>query len=195
MGRLIDDKDFSQIDHLKGHFLISMPCLSGSYFSQSVTLLCEYSELGAMGLVTNQPTQSTLGEIFKQLDLEDKAGVGETPLMAGGPVDQERGFILHSAEKRWESSILVNDKIALTGSTDILQAIAEGHGPEHFMVALGYAGWSGGQLEEEIAENAWLTTEASQQILFETPPEHRWLSAAAPLGVDLNLISADAGHA
>lgn len=195
MGRIIDQEDYQQTDHLQGHFLISMPTLRDSYFSQSVSLICEYNEEGAMGLVISQPSNSTLGEIFEQLCITDRARIGKTPLMVGGPVEQGRGFILHSPEKRWESTILVTDKIALTGSIDILHAMAEGHGPERFLVALGYAGWSAGQLEEEIAENSWLTTSASDQIVFETPAEQRWNSAASSLGVDLNLISSSAGHA
>lgn len=180
---------------LRDHFLIAMPGMHDSSFAHSVTYICDHNESGAMGLTLNNPLPLTLADIFQQLELEDKSGQGDQPVMSGGPVQVERGFVLHNVGSEWQSTLQVSPEISLTASRDILVAMAEGNGPSEYLLALGYAGWDAGQLEEEILANAWLTLPADKQILFNTPPEQRWSAAARHLGIDLNLISANAGHA
>lgn len=148
-----------------------------------------------MGIVINNPMPMTLNEIFAQMDLTDDANRGHQPVVLGGPVQPERGFIIHTSESHWHSTLKISDTISLTASRDILTALAEGQGPKKCLVALGYAGWDGGQLEAEIAANAWLTVPANSDIIFNTPFEQRWTAAAQALGIDVNLISSTAGHA
>lgn len=182
------------LESLKNHFLIAMPGMADSRFTQSVTYICEHNAGGAMGLVINQPSEMSYSELFKHLKLND-AYPDDSPLLAGGPVQKERGFVLHSREKEWESTLPVSDDIAITGSKDILTDIANDNGPESVLIALGYAGWSSGQLESELAQNSWLTVPATKQIIFDLPLEERWESSAKQLGIDLNLVPTDAGHA
>lgn len=179
---------------LKNHFLIAMPGMADPRFSQSVTYICEHNKGGAMGIVINQNATMSYSELFSQLSL-NKDYKDDSPLLLGGPVQKERGFVLHSGNKKWTSTLPVSDEISLTGSKDILEDIAQHQGPEHAIIALGYAGWNAGQLEQEIIENSWLTVPADKQIIFETPIEDRWTSAANQLGIDLNLLSSQAGHA
>jgi len=179
----------------KNHFLIAMPGLSDPNFQQSVTYICEHHENGAMGIVINQPLGLNIRELLGHFDLDVHDDVQETPLFYGGPVQKERGFVLHSGEKSWETTMAITGGINLTGSKDILEDIATGAGPNNVMIALGYAGWDAGQLEDEIAANTWLTVAADQQILFETDCDQRWTSAARKLGIDVNLISSQTGHA
>ncbi|MCP8899933.1 YqgE/AlgH family protein [Gilvimarinus xylanilyticus] len=182
---------------LRNQFLIAMPSMSDPHFAHSVTYICEHSDDGAMGIVVNIPMDLTLSDIYQQLELDTNDISAHMAALAGGPVSGERGFVLHptSTDRQWQSSIEVSEDITLTASRDILEAMSRGEGPEHTLVALGYAGWDKGQLEREIAENAWLTVPANQQILFHTPAEQRWNAAARHLGIDLNLISSQAGHA
>ena len=185
-------------DSLKNRFLIAMPHLMDPNFSQSVTYICEHNDQGAMGIVINRPTQLTLGEIFRQVDIEpDSNNRFQSELIyAGGPVELERGFVLHTpGQHQWDSSIAVSPTIQLTTSKDILQAMAKNLGPESALVALGYAGWEAGQLEREIKDNAWLTCDAEPAILFQTPMNQRLEAAAALIGVDLHLLSSEVGHA
>jgi putative transcriptional regulator len=183
------------INHsLKNHFLIAMPGLTDPRFSQSVTYVCEHNEGGAMGIMINQPAKLSYKELFEQLQLNDDYN-DESPLLLGGPVQKERGFVLHSSEKQWTSTLSVSDDIALTGSKDILDDIANHQGPKNVLIALGYAGWDAGQLEEEIVQNSWLTVPAEKHIIFDTPLDKRWTSAAKQLGIDLALMSSQAGHA
>lgn len=181
---------------LTDHFLIAMPGLQDPNFSRTLTYICEHGEQGAMGIVVNRPTPMKLGEMLDQLDIaiEDPA-VGELPLYWGGPVQPERGFVLHSGDSRWDATLVITPEVSITTSRDILQAIARGEGPAQSLIALGYAGWGAGQLETELSSNAWLSGPADQAILFELPAEARWQAAASLLGVDLNLISGAAGHA
>lgn len=171
-----------------------MPGLADPRFAQSVTYICEHNEGGAMGIVINQPATLSYKELFEQLQLNDDYH-DASPLLMGGPVQKERGFVLHSPEKQWTSTLSVSDEVALTGSKDILDDIANHKGPESALIALGYAGWDAGQLEEEIVQNSWLTVPAEKHIIFDTPLEKRWTSAAEQLGIDLNLMSPHAGHA
>nr|WP_051084100.1 YqgE/AlgH family protein [Gilvimarinus chinensis] len=192
-----DMKNSLEPGSLRNHFLIAMPGMTDPHFAHSVTYICEHSNEGAMGIVVNLPMDLTLKDIYEQLELSTNHDSAEHPALAGGPVSVERGFVLHptNSEQSWQSTIQVSADISLTASRDILEAMAEGRGPENTLVALGYAGWETGQLEQEIIDNAWLTVPADQQILFHTPTEQRWAAAARNLGIDLNLISSVAGHA
>jgi len=195
MGEIIDSMTEHKYSSLRDHFLIAMPSLNDSIFGHTITYVCDHSEEGSMGIVINQALDINLDEVFRQLGSEDLSQHGRDPVLCGGPVQAERGFVLHSSECQFESTMQASDEISLTASRDILDAIAAGKGPKKHIVALGYAGWTAGQLEEEIADNAWLVVEADSRILFETPLEQRWNAAARHLGFDLNLISSTAGHA
>ena len=183
-------------DSLRDHFLLAMPGLTEGIFSHSITYICEHGESGAMGIVINQPLELSVGEIFEHLQISPSQDVSETPVMAGGPVQIDHGFVLHRrCDTHWEASLKVTPEITLTTSRDILRAIANEYGPEDHLIALGYAGWAAGQLEQELAENSWLTLPADSDIIFSTPSDQRLSAAAAQLGIDMNLISGEAGHA
>ena len=183
--------------YLSRHLLIAMPALDDPNFARGVTLICQHNEEGAMGLTVNRPSDWRLGEVMRQV------GVTRTPpeiadqrVLLGGPVQMERGFVLHEPGQPWESSASIGDDLQVTTSRDVLQAIAAGHGPKRYLVLLGYAGWSAGQLEQEMRDNAWLTAEPrDNDILFETPIEKRWDASARLLGVNIHLLSGTAGHA
>lgn len=181
---------------LTHHFLIAMPSLADPNFSRTVTYLCQHNAEGALGIVINRPTDIRLGELLQHLELPDASpAVTSRPVLLGGPVQRERGFVLHRDARDWDASLPIADGIILTTSKDILAAIAEGTGPDAYVVALGYAGWGPGQLEQEMAENAWLNGPASAEVLFELPYEERWQAAASLLGVDMTLLSTTAGRA
>lgn len=181
---------------LTGHFLIAMPNLADPNFFHTVTFLCEHNAAGAMGLVINRPTELTLTDLAEQIGVEiTEPEVAHTPIYQGGPVQTERGFVLHTPFGEWDNSLEVTPGVTLTLSQDILEAIGAGVGPEKYLIALGYAGWGEGQLEDELAQNAWLNGPADPAIVFDTPAESRWTAAAAHLGVDLNTLSTDIGHA
>ena len=180
---------------LRDHFLIAMPGLNDSSFAHTVTYICEHSDKGAMGVVINSATSMQLREIFAQMELQDLGDAGEQIIMAGGPVQPERGFVLHPSDSKWQSTLEVSPEISLTASRDIIVALAEGRGPSQYLITLGYAGWGEGQLEAEIAANSWLTVPADKEIIFNTPFEQRWTAAAQALGIDVNLIASTAGHA
>lgn len=183
-------------DCLRDHFLLAMPRLSEGIFSQSITYICEHGESGAMGIVINQPLDLSVSEIFEHLQISTQRDFSEMPVMAGGPVQMDHGFVLHRyCDKTWEASVKITSEITLTTSRDILRAIATGNGPSDHLIALGYAGWTAGQLEQELAENSWLTLPGSSDIIFSTPADQRLEAAAAQLGIDMNLISGQAGHA
>ena len=183
-------------DCLRDHFLLAMPGLSEGIFSHSITYICEHGESGAMGIVINQPLDLSVEEIFEHLQIDATRDFSQEPVMAGGPVQIDHGFVLHrDCTKTWEASLKVTDEITLTTSRDILRAIAMDQGPTQHLIALGYAGWSAGQLEQELAENSWLTLPANSDIIFSTPADRRLGAAAALLGIDMNLISGEAGHA
>lgn len=173
-----------------------MPGLIDPNFYHTVTYICAHNEDGAMGIVINRPLDITLGEVLAQMDMgpSDK-NIDKLPVYYGGPVQMDRGFVLHEPLSLWESSINVSDAVGVTTSRDILQAIARGGGPKESLVALGYAGWTAGQLEQEIMDNAWLSGPVEADVIFRTPCEERWETAAALLGVDLNLLSPEIGHA
>ncbi len=181
--------------NLRGQFLIAMPSLRDPIFAHAITYICEHSKEGALGIVINHPLEIKLGEIFKQLELDNQGPYGELQVVSGGPVQMDRGFVLHPRGQKWESTIEVSRDISLTASRDIIVSLAENKGPEKALVALGYAGWGAGQLEDEIAANAWLTVPADCEIIFDIPSEQRWSAASKHLGIDLNLIHGTAGHA
>ncbi|MGR9051791.1 MAG: YqgE/AlgH family protein [Gammaproteobacteria bacterium] len=185
----------SEATYLNDQFLIAMPNMKDPSFSHTVTYLCQHSSDGALGIVINRQIDMRLGEIFKQMNIKVSSPVAaDAPVFSGGPVQQERGFVLHSPCGHWESSLSISDKVALTTSRDILEAIAVGEGPDQYLVALGYAGWGEGQLEREIIDNAWLNTPCGNEILFDTPVDQRWYAAAGQLGIDINRLTTPAGH-
>jgi putative transcriptional regulator len=176
-----------------------MPQLEDPNFAQALTYICEHNATGALGIIVNRPMHLTLYDVLSHLGLDTQPAENSPAsydwVFSGGPVQTERGFVLHTPEKHWESSISISDRISLSTSLDIMRDICEGKGPEQFLVALGYAGWGAGQLESEVAQNTWLTVPADPDIVFNTPVEQRWYSAATPLGIDLNLMSSSVGHA
>ena len=181
---------------LTNQFLIAMPGMTDPNFAQSVTLVCEHSAQGALGIVINRPLPMTFGDVFAQLGLDaTQSKVAGEPVLQGGPVQTDRGFVLHSPGPTWDSTLPVSDWLHLTTSRDILDALAAGRGPDQAVVALGYAGWEAGQLEDEVAQNAWLTAPAEERLLFDVPAEERWHAACRLLGIDLLHLSSDAGHA
>lgn len=185
----------SSLQNLKHHFLLAMPGVNDPIFAHSVTYICEHNADGAMGIVINRPLDLVWRDIFEQLDIDDIAK-GSEPVLAGGPVQMDRGFVLHrSGSKQWESSLAITSDITLTTSMDIIDALAHGDGPAHSLVALGYAGWGAGQLEDEMSRNFWLSLPADEDIIFDLPLEQKAQAAATKLGVDLSLLSANAGHA
>jgi len=177
-------------------FLIAMPNLMDPNFFHSVTYICQHNEHGAMGIIINQPTDLTVGELVTQVGLQHNDTIAMAqPVFRGGPVDTSNGFVIHRPVGRWESTLDVNGSIAISISSDIITALAEDHGPSQYIVALGYAGWAAGQLEAEMAQNAWLNGPADAQIIFETRIDKRWEAAAQLLGVDINQLIGNAGHA
>jgi putative transcriptional regulator len=181
---------------LEGQLLIAMPGMADPNFSETVTFICKHDANGAIGIVVNRPSDLTLGEVCRQLELESRLGerAGEQ-VMAGGPVQPDRGFVLHQSDQPFESTVDPEAPVKVTVSQDVLRAIARGDGPRPALVALGYAGWSGGQLEAEIAANAWLHAPVSPSVLFDTPVENRWRAAAGLIGVDIRQVTSYAGHA
>lgn len=181
---------------LRDHFLIAMPAMGDPNFNGTVTYVCKHDGEGALGIVINRPTDMLLKEVFSQLSLRgEEESVGMQPVLSGGPVQPDRGFVLHRSATPFESTFNPEAAIKVTVSQDILASMAEGSGPSPAFVALGYAGWGAGQLESEIAANAWLSAPADPTIVFETPYEQRWSAAAGLLGVDIHQITNYAGHA
>lgn len=182
--------------YLKHHLLIAMPHMADPNFAQTVTYLVEHNEQGAMGLVINRPNGLNLADVLEQLrpDETPPALCQSLPIFAGGPVQTDRGFVLHRSGQSFQATLELGE-LALSTSQDALFAIADGSGPDKHLITLGYAGWEAGQLETELADNAWLTCPADAAILFDTPAEQRLAAAAARLGINLSLLTAQAGHA
>ncbi|WP_082922949.1 YqgE/AlgH family protein [Halothiobacillus diazotrophicus] len=181
---------------LKNHLLVAMPNVLDPNFSHGVTYICEHNDEGAMGITINRPLDVTLGDILDHMKITcTNPAIRNRPVFMGGPVAMERGFVLHTPHGGWESTLEVTDEIGLTTSKDILQALADGAGPARAVIALGYSGWSAGQIETEIAENTWLTVDATPELIFDQPVDERWTAAARTLGIDMNLVSGEAGHA
>lgn len=180
---------------LTDQLLIAMPTLEDPNFARTVSYVCQHNEHGAMGIVINRPLEIRLSDVLVHMEIDVSGDAcKDIPVFLGGPVQPERGFVLHHPGDSWESTLCVSEHIAVTTSRDILQAIARREGPKNVLVALGYAGWGAGQLEKEILQNAWLFGPSSLDILFRTDVEQRWSAAAAKLGVDLALLSSEAGH-
>lgn len=182
------------------HFLIAMPAMLDPVFGGSVVYLCEHNDEGALGVIINKPTDMTMDVLFERIDLEqeiasDQSSFSCKPVMFGGPVQVERGFVLHSSGAQFSSMMKVTDEIALTTSKDVLEAVASGGGPQRLLVTLGCAGWSAGQLEDEIARNGWLTVRADPAIIFDLPIEERFAAAMKLLGIDPLTLAGEAGHA
>ena len=181
---------------LTNQLLIAMPALRDPNFARGVTFLCQHGEDGAMGLMINRLSEYRLGDVLAQMNLHSELpDVIDAPVLIGGPVQPERGFVLHTPTGDWESSFRISEHISVTTSRDILVAIAAGAGPRHAVVTLGYSGWSPGQLEQELCSNHWLTAPAAEHVLFETPLEDRWEAAAGLVGVNLLQLTSYAGHA
>lgn len=182
--------------NLTGHFLIAMPTMEDPNFAKTVAYICEHNENGALGIVINRPIDMKLDELFEQISIElQNEEIAASPVHFGGPVQVDRGFVLHQPVGQWQSTIAVTGDTALTTSKDVLEAAARGDGPSRLLVTLGYTGWSPGQLEQEISQNAWLTVPATDDILFNMPPEEKLVAAMGLLGVDFATLSEQAGHA
>lgn len=182
--------------YLQDHFLLAMPGLMDPNFRHALIYVCEHTAEGAVGFTINHPIDMPMSKVFDALELQYPAEIGDKPLLNGGPVQRERGFVIHRAgPTRWESTIEVSDAIWITASRDIIVDIANNRGPNSSYLTLGYAGWGPGQLEEELANNSWLVTRADPAIMFETPFAERAQAAAAKLGIDLAQLSLQGGHA
>jgi putative transcriptional regulator len=182
--------------HLTDHFLIAMPALEDHFFAKSLIYIAEHNEQGAMGVIVNRPIDMTLSTLFQRIDLSCVSeSMDKQPVFFGGPVQTDRGFVLHRPLGAWQSTLAVNAQIGLTTSRDVLQAAGRAGHPSDIVVTLGYSGWASGQLEHEIGQNAWLTVPADPRILFELPYEERLSSALELLGVDLANLAGQAGHA
>ncbi len=191
----IADRWQMQTINLTSHFLIAMPAMSDPNFSRTLTFVCEHNERGALGIVVNRPIEVTLSTLFRQVDIPlEHSPLAAQPLFYGGPVQFDHGFVLHRPVGQWKSTLPVGE-IGLTTSRDVLEAMATGGGPREQLVALGYAGWARGQLEEEIQQNGWLTVQADLDVIFNVPPEARYDAAMRALGVSAVNLSEQAGHA
>ncbi len=195
-----NDADDMETISLAHHFLIAMPNMADPNFSRTLTYICEHNSDGALGVIVNRPTEMSLGELFERVDVDLEEGepqqrFARLPVHYGGPVQPDRGFVLHRPAGTWQSTLLVNSEMALTSSRDILQAMGTHAEPAQVLVTLGYAGWTAGQLEWELAQNAWLTVAAEPAVIFGLPPEERLAAAMQLLGVNFANLSDVAGHA
>lgn len=182
--------------NLTHHFLIAMPNMVDSNFARTLTYIAEHNDQGALGVIVNRPIDMTLGALLERIEVPlQQLELGRQPVYFGGPVQTDRGFVLHRPAGEWHSTLTVNTEVGLTSSRDILEAVGSDGQPAEFIVTLGYAGWAAGQLEDELAKNAWLTVPADMAIVFELPPEERLAAAMQSLGVDFARLSEFAGHA
>lgn len=184
--------------YLSGHFLIAMPAMSDPRFAQTVIYMCAHDENGAMGLVVNKPLESvTFTDLLKTLEIEVPEGIAPQPLPvhAGGPVETSRGFVLHSKDYVCEGSMVIDDRLALTATLEVLRAVSADEGPDQALFALGYAGWAAGQLDQELQDNGWLTVPGDPALIFDEDNETKWMRALGKLGINPTSLSGDAGHA
>ncbi|MDR2187606.1 MAG: YqgE/AlgH family protein [Azonexus sp.] len=182
--------------NLTDHFLIAMPALQDPYFAHALVYICEHNENGALGIIVNRPIDLNLTDLLAKIDLKLEQGdLGRMPVYFGGPVQLDRGLVLHRPRGGWQSTLTVNEDIGLTSSRDVLAAVAATGQPAEILVTLGYSGWGAGQLENELAQNSWLTVPASAAILFDLPPEERLPAAMQNLGISFSQLSDVAGHA
>lgn len=194
-----DNADIPALN-LANHFLIAMPSMLDPIFGGTVIYLCEHNAAGALGVIINKPTDMTMDVLFDRIDLKleivpNQVPIAGKPVMFGGPVQVERGFVLHTPFGEFSSMMQVTDDIALTTSKDVLEAVAAGHGPKQMLISLGCSGWGAGQLEQEISKNGWLTVAADPSILFDLPVEERFVAAFKLLGIDPLMMTSEAGHA
>ncbi len=185
------DGDFPS---LKDHLLVAMPALSDPFFKETVTYIIQHDQEGAMGVMVNQTMPVSQFELLEQLGFEPPESLKNEPVLSGGPVQMQRGFVLHKDHGNWDSSMAINDEVALTSSMDILEAIANEQGPEHYQLLLGYAGWDAGQLDQEMLDNSWLTVPGNETLLFDTPISERWQQASLTIGININQLTLLAGH-
>jgi putative transcriptional regulator len=182
--------------NLTDNFLIAMPALEDPYFANSLIYICEHNENGALGIIVNRPIDMNLAGLFERIDITLAAeSLANLPGYFGGPVQLDRGFVLHRPVGQWQSTLAVNGEVGLTSSRDVLNSVASGGLPEEIIVTLGYSGWDAGQLEDELARNSWLTVPAMAEILFDLPPEERLPAAMQKLGISFTQLSDLAGHA
>jgi len=196
MGKQSTTEKSSRVDFSR-QLLVAMPGMVSGSLADTVIFICEHNDQGALGVVINRPTDMTVGDLLERIDLELSLEIGLTqnaPVFFGGPVQTDRGFVLHSPARAYNSSINLGE-IALTTSRDVLQEVAEGKGPDDLLITLGYAGWGPGQLEEEMSQNAWLHVQANHDILFATPADERYGAALAQLGIDPIMLTGHAGRA
>lgn len=181
---------------LARQFLIAMPAMLDPHFARGVTFVCQHDDDGAMGLMVNRPLELRVRDVLGQMGIStEREAFANAPVYFGGPVQTERGFVLHVPPGSYSSTLSITSEISLTTSKDVLEAVAEGGGPEKMLVTLGYSGWSAGQLESEIAQNAWLTVKARPEIIFDMPADEKYEAALKLLGVDTLQLSGQAGHA
>lgn len=193
------------MDSLQDHFLIAMPSMKDGIFERSVIYICEHNNEGAMGIIINLPVNISIDELLSQTieaDLDDETAVPaepkkaiDKPVFKGGPVSEDRGFVLHTAYPGFSSSLQINDELMITSSLDVLATLGTNKQPDNYIVALGYSGWTKGQLEQEIADNSWLTINADENILFNVPVHQRWEQAVQKIGIDVSQLSSQVGHA
>lgn len=189
-------KTYASTGYIPGKCLVAMPAMADANFARTVIYVCAHTAEGAMGLVVNRAIeQVTFPDILEQLEIEPSPACDCIRVHFGGPVEAARGFVLHSGEYHQAATLIVNDEVALTATTDVLRSMAEGSGPRRALMALGYAGWGAGQLDAELKDNAWLTVESDEAILFTDPLERKWEAAIRKLGIDPSMLSEDAGHA
>lgn len=182
--------------NLTDHFLIAMPAMEDPYFARSLVYVAEHNDQGALGIIVNRPIDMNLATLFERIELPfESEALADLPVFFGGPVQTDRGFVLHRPLGQWQSTLAVNNEIGLTTSRDVLQSVGHEGNPSDMVITLGYSGWGSGQLEHEIAQNAWLTVRADPRILFDMPYEERFPSALELLGVDLANLAGQAGHA
>ena len=182
--------------NLTHHFLIAMPSMADPNFSRTLTYIAEHSERGALGVIVNRPIDMDLAGLFERVDIPlENPRIAQQPVYFGGPVQTDRGFVLHRPAGQWSATLSVNDEIGMTSSRDILEALAKDTPAQDVLVSLGYSGWDAGQLEQELADNAWLSTPADASIIFDLPPEERLAAAMQLMGIDFANLSEDAGHA
>jgi len=192
------------MDSLQDHFLIAMPSLKDGIFERSVIYICEHNNEGAMGIIINLPVNISIDELLSQTveaDLDDETALPaepkttiDKPVFKGGPVSEDRGFVLHTAYPGFSSSLQINDELMITSSLDVLATLGTKKQPDNYIVALGYSGWTKGQLEQEIADNSWLTINADEDILFKVPVHQRWEQAVQKIGIDVSQLSNEVGH-
>ena len=180
---------------LTHHFLIAMPAMADPRFANTLAFICEHSAYGTIAIVVNKPTDMTVSKLLSQIDVAADARRFDAPVLSGGPVQSNHGFVLHRPLGNWQSTLAVSDDVGLTTSKDVLEAAARGEGPHDFLVSLGYAGWGAGQIEQELAANAWLTVAADPDVMFDLPAERRLPAAMQLLGIDFSRLSEEVGHA